>query len=175
MGQLIGLAGLAGSGKDTAANYLAEQIGADRYAFANPIRDGLKAMFNLTDEDFERDNKEKDIPSINASPRVLMQKLGTEFGRSISENLWIDVAQKKLNEATNGLVISDVRFENEAEFIRKNGGQVWHIHRETPLDPVAEHPSELGIKPRNGDLLISNNKSIESLHALIDNIIKNEL
>lgn len=73
--QLIGLAGRAGCGKDTIANFLMETHGFVQIALADVLRDGLKAMLGITDEQlYRRDLKEQTIDWIGRSPRELMHK-----------------------------------------------------------------------------------------------------
>ena len=89
--QLIGLTGPAGCGKDTIANFLMETHGFVQIALADPLRDGLKAMLGVTDEQLHRrDLKEAPIDWIGRSPRELLQTLGTEWGREhVAADLWL--------------------------------------------------------------------------------------
>lgn len=67
--QLIGLTGRAGCGKDTVARFLCEAHGFVQIALADPLRDGLKAMLGVTDEQLHRrDLKEAPIDWIGRSP-----------------------------------------------------------------------------------------------------------
>jgi hypothetical protein len=187
--KLIGLTGQAGSGKDTVADFLCETHGFVQIAFADPIRAGLKAMFGLTDDYFtDRKLKERTVPWIGRSPRELMQTLGTEWGRKlINRDIWISLAETKVKQLlyapdylhVSGIVISDVRLENEATWIRSQGGEIWHIWRmvgRSTLTAAAQsHSSEKGIAVAYGDRIIHNNSStIEVLHELIHTIITNE-
>ncbi|MGO3711704.1 deoxynucleotide monophosphate kinase [Alcaligenes aquatilis] len=60
------------------------------------------------------------------------------------------------------LLIKDIRYENEANFIREHGGEIWHIER--PGNPViSQHSSEWGIERAPQDYLIQNNAGLEEL------------
>ena len=86
---LIGFTGRAGSGKDTAGQVLVRQLGFKRYAFADPIKKALNAMFGWHMGMWEnRDWKEGDLPGMCYSPRLLAQTMGTEWGRSIDPEFW---------------------------------------------------------------------------------------
>jgi len=61
--------------------------------------------------------------------RDVLQKLGTEVGRQIDEDMWIKCAAVQIERTDAPVVISDVRFPNEAEAIRDWGGDVWGILR----------------------------------------------
>lgn len=174
--RLIGIAGKARSGKDTAAAYLVEKHGLVKYSFADPLKSGIRAMFGLTEEHVNGDLKETVIPWLGTSPRRLMQTLGTEWGREIVRpDLWVLLAQRQwdhLKLATDdtfhcGMIVPDIRFEEEAEFIRRNGGQVIHLMRDE-LELVEAHKSEAGIRFQRGDWLIENNGTIEELHQALE-------
>lgn len=169
--QLIGIAGRAGSGKDTIAKWLGVMHCAFLDTFAFPIKQTLIGMFPglLTWDHFNnRDLKEVVIPEIGRSPRELAQLLGTEFGRRVNSDLWIIMLDRRRHEYWPGgfrgyYVIHDMRFENEAVWVRKNGGIVIHVTRQG-VAGVAEHASEAGIIIETGDLLIANDGTVEQLH-----------
>lgn len=155
-GLLIGLTGKAGAGKDTTADIIEEQLGKEnvfRISFAQPIRDMLKAAFPfLTDEHFYGKLKEEVIPSLGKSPRQLMQTLGTEWGRQcVKDSLWVDTALEKAKAAQaegKHVVITDVRFENEAIALWGENGYVVKIVRpshKATVGVTSTHPSEGGI------------------------------
>ncbi|MGP6423894.1 deoxynucleotide monophosphate kinase family protein [Pseudomonas pharyngis] len=164
---MLGLAGLARSGKDTAAQHLVNHHGFQAYAFADPLRDGLMHILNLSPCDFEGPEKEQPLPWLGRSPRQLMQSLGTEWGRnSVHPELWLLLAAQNLDllarthDTAKGFVVSDIRFENEADFIRKRGGLVIHLRRPGATQ-VNSHVSERGIEVQANDIVITNNGSID--------------
>lgn len=60
------------------------------------------------------------------------------------------------------LLIKDIRYENEADFIRRHGGEIWHIER--PGNPViSQHSSEWGIARQAQDRLIMNDQGLAEL------------
>ena len=78
---LIGITGPAFSGKDTIANHLCLTHGYFTCeAFADPLRDGLSALFGLFPHHFDAKHKETVIEWIGKSPRELLQTLGTQWG-----------------------------------------------------------------------------------------------
>lgn len=169
--RLIGLAGKARSGKDTIGQLLDRAFGCSLISFAQPIRDGLNAMIpGLNQEHFHGSLKEKPVPWIGKSPRQMMQYLGTEWGRTlVNENLWLLIAKHKIEAAHENfrhVVVTDVRFENEADFIRSLGGVIWHVSR-GDAPSVNAHPSEAGVAFKAGDVLIDNNGSLEELNDTV--------
>jgi len=182
--KIIGIAGPAQSGKDTIGKRLLVKHSFIRYAFADPIRHGLEAMFNLLHSDFN-ENKEKEIDWIGKSPRELMQTLGTEWGRNlVADDIWLRLAEININAMVDrnsyihsligGVVITDVRFENEANWIRQQGGEIWHITRKDTRQ-VNQHTSEDGVifQP-NDDQIIDNNAGLNQLYEIVDQLMQKE-
>lgn len=177
MSLLIGLTGPARTGKSTTAHHLTLEHGFECFAFADPLREGLAAIFQLSPEDFEGESKEQPISWLGRSPRQLMQLLGTEWGRHmISANLWVDLAEQHLNAIANAsfpspsFVISDVRFENEADFIRKRGGMIVHLQR-FAAPKVNAHVSEAGVSLHKDDLVLVNDGDLPSLYSQIEGLL----
>lgn len=179
---LIGLCGKARVGKDTVADYLVDALMFQKYSFAGPLKRAVCEMFGITMDMFENEElKEKVIPFWGYSPRQMAQKLGTEGGRDLfDKNIWVRRAHihwqsllkssqvitnidESLSPSIQGLVVSDIRFENEAAWIRQEGGTVWHIERDDSIS-VSSHSSEDGVNPLKGDMRIINNGTIEYLH-----------
>ena len=173
---LIGLTGRARSGKTTAAEHLARTYLLEQYAFADPLRDGLMAIFNLDPTDFEGDRKEQPLGWLDRSPRQLMQSMGTEWARNtVHPDVWVKLAEQNLEYMTKalgavlGFVVSDVRFENEADLIRRRGGTVIHILRPNAL-AVNPHISEAGIAANSADLTLPNYGTVESFLRSLDEV-----
>lgn len=169
--KLIGICGPARSGKDTSADFLVENYGFRQQAFADPLRDALSAMLGLSQVDFT-DNKEIDLMLVGRSPRYLMQTLGTEWGRDmVNPSIWTRLASARLLQAGRAMtVFSDVRFENEAAWIRGCGGKVLFLER--PSAPaVRKHSSESVAIPCPGDYTICNDGSLADLYKSLMRIM----
>lgn len=171
---LIGLTGRARSGKTTAAEYLGGTFMLEHYAFADPLRHGLMAIFNLDASDFEGERKEQPLAWLPHSPRQLMQSMGTEWARdTIHPDVWVMLAEQNLDYITAalgaviGFVVSDIRFENEADLIRRRGGTVIHINRRN-AEPVNAHVSETGVKANDNDLYVRNDGTVEEFLRSLD-------
>ena len=175
---LIGLTGRARTGKTTAANHLANTYDLVTYALADPLREGLMNIFNLSPCDFDDERKELTIDWLGRSPRELMQSMGTDWGRhQVHPELWLLLAEKNLeflgqtHDNARGFVISDLRFENEADFVRKRGGMVIHLLRPDASE-VNPHISETGIGMQDNDLVLHNDGAIEDLFGQLDEIFE---
>lgn len=163
--KLIGISGAAGTGKDTLADHLHYGYAYAKYAMAGPMKRMLAAMLQVPYQRWEdRDWKERPL-ICGKSPRQLAQTLGTEWGReAVHPDLWIALFRKEWERykyIPTGVVISDVRFENEAKMIRELGGVVIIVKREA-AGKVAKHKSEMGLRKNTADITIYNDKSIEA-------------
>jgi hypothetical protein len=72
------------------------------------------------------------------------------------------------------VVIKDIRYENEAEFIRNHGGKIWHLFRDHATK-VNAHSSEIGINKRPEDLIIINNGTLDQLSNSVSALYKSTL
>lgn len=91
------------------------------------------------------------------------------MGRSLDPDIWVKMTMLKVERLwTVGwdVVISDVRFENEAEAIRVAGGKVLHIYgRAADLGANSAHTSESEVVFMPGDVAIDNSKDLDHLHT----------
>lgn len=73
------------------------------------------------------------VLTLPRTPRWLMQTYGTDFRRSVNDNYWLDRMTEKLDTIPidEHVVISDVRFENEAEYVKRESdvNEIWEIVR----------------------------------------------
>lgn len=169
---VIGFSGAARSGKDTCAEMALSVLGGYRYSFADPIRSMLKAGFGLDFTDpYWAERKEEPISAFGGkSPRQMMQWLGTEWGRNmIDPNIWLTLGTAKFLEDGPGMVIADVRFENEAQWVRRLGLLV-HVVR-PGATPVASHSSENGVAYDPADRTLVNDGTLQDLQQALHKLL----
>ena len=166
---VIGFAGKARSGKDAAGQYLVKEYQFKHYYFAKPLKEGCNKMFNLSDEQIR--NKEKVIEPWGKSPRELYQLLGTDVARTIDPNVWIKNAEMFIKKHPGfSVVITDVRFANEAKWIREKGGAVVYINREQKEIEANSHSSENGLSGEDVDVYMENDGTINALYDKIESL-----
>lgn len=153
---LIGFSGKKGSGKSYFADYLVNNKLFIKLSFASPLKEITKILFNLSDEDVKDPIKKELInPKFNASPRELMQWLGTDIMReefnkkfNYSGSIWIDNVKDKVKtllDNNKDIVIDDVRFQNEVDMIHSLGGIVINLRNDldnTLTNSTSTHSSE---------------------------------
>lgn len=168
--KLVGFAGYAGSGKDTAAQALIS-AGWERIAFADAVRDAAMALDPIIAGHARLSeilldcgwDGAKQLPEV----RRLLQRLGTEAGRKIhGDSCWVNIARRKALASTKAVVITDVRFANEAVFVLSHGTLIW-IER-PGAGPCNDHVSEaLGYLKEDADITIINDGTVEWLHSAV--------
>lgn len=131
---IIGLVGYKGSGKDVMADFLVQNFGFIKISIAEPIKNACRELFQLSDDHFhDRMLKEKKIPFWNLSPREIMQKVGTDlFRHHFDDQFWVKILDQRIESLKNKvshIVISDIRFQNEADAVHKHGGIIVRIDR----------------------------------------------
>lgn len=125
----------------------------------------------VTDSPALRDNNQRIV-----SPRQLMQWWGTEAVRvGAYENAWIDAVQSDIDSSDSRVfILSDTRFDNEAEQITKNNLSAnvlcIRVHRGEKVQ-VSKHASEAGINDKYVDYNVQNNGSIADLMDSLHNIL----
>ena len=155
---IIGVCGKGGSGKDTIANYLVEHYDFNRVAAADAMKVDLCRYLDMDLETLESiKNKElclwdmqdtKVVNHGNFSVRRFLQEYGMDMRYRIADTYWLERSIKdKVEElGTNGetnIVVSDVRFEIEYDWIKNNGGDVIYVGGRTGLTKnQSKHVSE---------------------------------
>lgn len=166
---IIGLCGAAGAGKNTVADILVEHHGFTAMSFADPLYRAVSEITGLSVQHLQdRRYKELPISWLGASPRELLQTLGTEWGRkTINDKIWINICLERIAIDGGDVVVTDVRFDNEAEALMLAGADIWQVTRPN-VAPVAEHESENGISPDLVDAVINNDSSLEYLKERVE-------
>lgn len=144
---IIGIAGYAGSGKSTVADWLVKEHNFERIKFADGLKDMLRAL-GLSESWIEGELKEEPCPLLlGRSPRHAMQTLGTEWGRAcIGEDFWVNywtmrVRGRLATSRCFGVVVDDVRYPNELEAVQNLSGVAWWVSR-PGVRPSSYHSSE---------------------------------
>lgn len=167
---LVGLCGPAGCGKDSVAKFMPH---FKRYALASPLKRGIEVMFDLPSSIWDdRVAKEQPLDWLGKSPRQLAQTLGTEWGRThVHKDLWVKLMLRQWDEVRQSscplMVVTDVRFDNEAFAIIQAGGTVWRVEREG-VTPVASHASEAGVSSGMIEGKVRNEGDLDALRVSVE-------
>jgi hypothetical protein len=176
---IIGLVGYIGSGKGTVADVLVREHHYHKFAFADALKDAVATIFTWPrgllegDTNSSRAFRERVDPwwsnklGYEVTPRLILQRMGTEACRNgIADNIWIAALEKRIH-GYEDVVISDVRFPNEIEFVRSVGGIIVQVSRGESMPTKEElanmHISETAWNNVVPDAKIENNGTINDL------------
>lgn len=207
---IVGIAGFIGSGKDTIADYLITFKGFKRMSYAEPLKDAISAIFGWDREllegttKYSREWRDAIDPwwaerlNINhLTPRWVLQQWGTEVGRlAFHDDIWIASIENRLRSIKDNIVISDCRFPNELNSIKRAGGITvrvtrgpnpsWYdaaitfnkgltdsgyVESAKILEKENVHASEYSSVGLSYDFCIDNSGTVDELHRKIDSII----
>jgi dephospho-CoA kinase len=174
--KILAVTGSMGSGKSTVTGLIKAEICKRRswqlVKFAQPMYDMQEYIY---------DRAGLTIPK--PKDRKLLQWLGSDWGRSIDVNLWVNIwkanAELELKRSPNILVMcDDLRFDNEAEMVKSVGGKILCLEatstqRAKRIELInSTHQSENGVDPMYIDKVIKNNGSLELLTSKVKELIK---
>lgn len=172
---LIGVSGPANAGKDTAADHLVERLSkglrVEKCSFATPLKEICKYVFDMSPDDIEdRETKEQvGRNTYGMTHRKIMQLVGTEsFREVINEDIWVDtVSRHTEKKGLDIAVFSDVRFDNEAEWILRNGLLVIVDRPSAVTTAETGHASEAGLSVIP-DFKVENSGTLQDYYGMLD-------
>jgi hypothetical protein len=180
--RLIGLVGKSGSGKDKFFSQVLAPLGYIRLSLADAVRVFSILLFTRVYEDINKDTASllrvfpylyQEMFSMNKSPlaRTIQQYVGTDLvKRKFDRDYWIKVLDPLVRERVERgikVAITDIRFPEEAEYVRNNGGLLIKItgsSRYSEGELVADHDSEKFIDQI--ECHISDDKFVELLKTM---------
>lgn len=179
--KIVGFGYRKGVGKDFCTTYLVNKYGFRRLSFADPLKAAAREIFGFSQEQLYGDLKEEMDSAWGFSPRWCLQHLGTEtmrefFGQMFVQegfwpeedinSIWIRATVRKLQkwreQGVVGVSFSDVRFFNEYQALRTEGGTLVKINRpiedlEDPVQGTHASEAELDMVPDSQwDLVLHN-------------------
>jgi hypothetical protein len=208
---ILGVTGLIGSGKDTIADYLVTEHKFRRISFAASLKDAVSSVFGWDRELLEGTSKQSriwretvdewwakrlDIP--NLTPRWILQHWGTEVCRNhFHQDIWVASVENKLRQSDDDIVITDCRFSNELESLKRVGATTCRVERgprpewydaavsfnkgqlrnmswalsKGKLSKLNVHASEYSSVGLEYDFVIDNNGTITDLHQQVNQLL----
>lgn len=174
---LIGINGVQGAGKDTLCDIIKEIYPeTERRPEAEPVKEAAATFLKIdrkfvdeikNDSNYRIVLEHKKTPSnhiTDISMREFLRLVGHDGRRIFGEDIWINLNIGKLPRNFHWhriVVITDVRYDNEAEVIHNYGGFIVYINRSDIERP--NHGSEAGINEELIDYTINNDKGLEEL------------
>lgn len=150
-------------------------------SFAAKLKQIAAIIFNVDHSWFEDERfKNSTIPErfINCRVRTYreaLQYIGTDLFRDqFCKNIWITSTLSNYNPESSRWIVTDVRFPDEIEAIKKLGGKVVYINRPTKAenkiaDLTAQHASETALSSYTEyDYSIRNDGSLDDLYGKVE-------
>jgi len=176
---LLGITGKKGSGKDTFAARLVSHHGFTRLGFADPLKalavdlnpildfDVIhEAQVRLTDYlDVMGWDGAKQLPVV----RRYLQHLGVAVRDNIGLDAWINALANKAALIPGPVVVTDVRFANEARWVQSRGELV-RVVRPGLKDDGDKHPSETELDAWIANHIVINDHTVTQLHNNADRL-----
>ncbi len=168
---IIGLTGRKRSGKDSVATIIKNlQPDANSFSFAGPLKKAVSAVFG-----FEITDEHKEVPLTlwNASPRQLLQRTGDKL-KELYPDIFVKSMESRITQCNQDItiIITDVRFNNEAEFVLSKGGFIIEINADKRLGKSSDtHCSEKGIDQKYVDYVVYNNDSYDDLSREVSRLL----
>lgn len=166
---IIGISGKKRSGKDTVYELIrmckqSDGVNPIRAAFGDQIKEEVAGATGV-DLDHIEEHKERFRP--------MLQWWGADFRRHYKgESYWLDKMLAKMETIAGRevLVITDVRYPNEAELVKRAGGIMLRVERETGLKDA--HSSENLLDDFEGfDYRLTNDGTIRELKKKVERIV----
>lgn len=189
--RLLGLMGLAGAGKDSVADILVTLAPMDRRAFADALRIEIADAFGIDVRVLQdRALREKPLSQLalsrcsdlgfivwakelyrepSVSPRRIMRRWG-DWRRWQRADYWLTRAEQArvaaIFDGHQAQLWTDVRYPNEANWVRSRGGMLWRIVR-PGLEQDRSHDSETAADRIEADATILNAGSLDELRMRV--------
>ena len=130
---VVGLAGYTGAGKTAIVRALVARYGCEVVAFSDTIKEAAILIWDLSEAQAYREREAVD-ERYGLTPRYILQKLGSEVGRAVWPDTWIECTRRRMEflvdmEGASSILVDGVRFPNEVDAVHRWGGQVWRVDR----------------------------------------------
>ena len=147
-------------GKDTCVDYLISKYGGKKLSFASPLYDILHYAQRACGFEQVKDRK-------------FLQYVGTEWARGQNNSVWLDKVKEQLRtDPEPNLYISDLRFCNEFEMLRKQGVTLIRLDSDRAL--IDDHESSISLDETTDDMwdyIIENNRPLPFLFQALDEMV----
>lgn len=168
--RLLGIAGKKRSGKDTVGKMIQElRPKMKLIAFADKLKQFCSIAYGIPLEFFYDDKAKEWAGTNHIAPRQAMTTVHDALTGVTDIHLWSDIVRGEYfkQSAEEGMIITDVRFEWEAEWIVASGGIILTVTRYDTDHAAGQHASERGLPDKYRNHVIQNNGSLESLRDMV--------
>ncbi|BCU09350.1 hypothetical protein [Sicyoidochytrium minutum DNA virus] len=178
---VVAFTGPIGSGKDTMAERLIAHRGdkMKRFSFADPLKAMCSLMYDFDrDAYLNREKKEAVDPYWGLSPRKAAQDVGSYVRDNFSEDHWVKLLNRRMERWDGDVVITDLRYDNEAAYLAGIGALVIRLDpgrrllENMPSGSAMAHASEVPISNNfvfaKVDTSVSPEESFDEVKKIIE-------
>lgn len=170
----IAITGRLRSGKDTVVDMIEEKLEGKtvRLAFGDKVKEFAHKLY-------------PNVPRV-PKPRKLYQFMN--ILRDFDEDIWVNqlgITLKQIEDKADNIIITDLRQTNEEDFCRKNDFFIIKVESPTELrkkrvllageewnEEFENHPSEATVDLLKGDIVITNDGTLEDLEQAVDSLLE---
>ena len=164
--QFVGLSGYARSGKDTVARFLVAGYGYRRIAFADRLKRFAATLYPSVAEILNDAGGDWETAKDNPEVRRILQGVGAAARDHIGPDVWVTAALGSVRDDER-IVVSDMRFINEADALAARGAVLFRIER-PGTRPINNHVSETALDQYDGfHAVLVNDSTFEALYAQV--------
>lgn len=174
---LIGFCGRAGAGKDLAGSFLTQPskvnpcvVSFTRLNFSDALKRAACAITGWDLGALESQAFKADYDPVFGERRAFLQKLGTEVGRSMDADLWIKAWVAAYTRRPGHVAVTDVRFANEAETLKRIGGLLVCVRRSVAEAAPITHESEQHFAHLGHHVQLHNESTPDALFEQIETL-----
>lgn len=159
---IVGISGRKRSGKDTVYEMIRLRVHSKlpnvdirQYAFADPVREFAVRYFGV-----ELD------PSRKEEYRFILQGIGEMIREEVNSTYWVYRTIRKYEQEFPDVgIITDLRYPNEVDIVKEQGGVVLRVSR--GQENTDMHPSETSLTDEEFSDIIYNNGTLEELRMKV--------
>lgn len=165
---IIGISGYAGVGKDTVAGIIRDLDNSfEIKKFSGALKEVASILTGVPSSNFENQwFKNQYLHGWDMTARELLQRLGTDAIRDgLHKDAWVNALMNNYHQDDNW-IITDMRFKNEYDAIKRFGGIVVRLHRDE-IKPINAHCSETELDGEQFDYTLVNNKDVDGWEDIV--------
>jgi hypothetical protein len=191
--KIVALIGQKRVGKDLVGSIICDQYhNSVALKFAGPLKEAVKCIFKLSDEEVEGDKKDIVHPRWKTTPREIMQWLGTDVMQyqiqtivpQVKRLFWAEQMCEEIESKhmdNHVVVITDTRFKHELDMLNQRFSpsnvvsiKLLRQHLEA-TSGASSHQSESNVVNIDTDYVIQNNSTVDHLKQQIQSILDKHL
>lgn len=177
---LLAISAYKKTGKDTVKEYIRSKIPyVLTTKFAEPVKQSLSIIYGVSRDYWEYDKETPQTELYGKTKREVMQTYGDGIRQLLGNDIWINNLDKWLLEANSSIfsnklviVVDDLRYKNEIDYIQNNKGKVIYIDKDIEFSDKHISESYYPYIKQQADYVLDNNKDLNHLFKQVDPVLQ---